>query len=124
MNKITTYEELIRERERLELQLQVHKSAVKGHIEDIKRKLNPVRNVIHFFSNFTAPVAANSLVGTGVGLSAELLIRKLFFSKTGWIAKMVMPILLKNFSANMIQKNKNVLIQKVKSFLHMNGKQS
>jgi hypothetical protein len=124
MNKITTYEELVRERERLELQLQVHKSAVKGHIEDIKRKLSPVRNVIHFFSNFTAPAAANTLVGTGLGLSAELLIRKLFFARTGWITKMVGPILLKNFSANMIQKNKNVLIKKMKTFLHLNGKGS
>src|SRR6476660_4118712 len=104
MNKITTYDELLRERERLELQLEVHKSAVKMHVEDIKRKLSPVRNLVHFVSNFTASPGNNTLVGTGIGLSLELLIRKLFFSKTGWIAKMVGPVLLKNFSANMLKK--------------------
>ena len=124
MNKITTYEELLRERERLQLQLEVHKSAVKMHVADIKKKLNPVKNVIRFFSNFTSAPETNTLVGTGVGLSLELLIRKIFFAKTGWITKMVGPILLKNFSANMLKKNKNALISKVKSIFHTNGKEA
>jgi hypothetical protein len=123
MNKtITTYEELLREKERLELQLEVHKAAVKMHVEDIKKKLNPVRNVLHFFSNFSAPAATDTLIGTGLGLSVEMIIRKIFFSRTGWITKMLAPILIKNFSANMLMKNKKSLVKKVKSFLHMNGK--
>ena len=122
MNKITTYEELIREKQRLELQLEVHKSAVKMHVTELKKKLNPVKNVIRFFSNFSAPVASNSLVGAGVGLSVEMLIRKLFFAKTGWITRMIGPILLKNLSANMLAKNKNVLIKRVKALFHSNGK--
>jgi hypothetical protein len=122
MNKITTYEELLREKQRLQLQLEVHKSAVKMHVEGIKKKFNPVKNVIRFFSNFTSAPETNTLVGTGLGLSLELLIRKMFFAKTGWVTRMVAPILLKNFSANMLKKNKSALIQKVKSFLHVNGK--
>ena len=59
------------------------------HVEDIKQKLNPVKNVIRFISNFTAAPANNTLVGTGLGLSLELLIRKLLFAKTGWITRMV-----------------------------------
>ena len=124
MNKITTYEELIREKERLQLQLEVHKSAVKMHVDDLKKKLNPIKNIIRFISNFTAAPPTNTLVGTGLGLSLELLIRKMFFAKTGWITRMVGPILLKNFSANMLKKNKDVLIKKVKSFFHMNGKEA
>ncbi len=124
MNKITTYEELLRERERLQLQLEVHKSAVQMHVTDIKKKLNPVKNVIRFFSNFTSAPETSTLVGSGVGLSLELLIRKIFFAKTGWITRMVGPILLKNFSANMLKKNKDVLIQKVKSIFHSNGKEA
>jgi len=123
MNRITTYDELLREKQRLQLQLEVHKSAVKTHVDEIKKKLNPVKNVIRFFSNFTSAPAANTLVGTGLGLSLELLIRKIFFSKTGWLTRMVGPILLKNFSANMLKKNKNVLIKKVKSIFHTNGKE-
>jgi len=92
------------------------------HIEDIKKKLNPLRNVVHFFSNFTAGGATDTLLGTGLGLSVEMLIRKIFFSRTGWITKMVAPILIKNFSANMLTKNKKSLIKKVKSLLHLNGK--
>jgi len=122
MNKVTTYEELVREKERLQLQLEVHKAAVRGHVADIKKKLNPLRNVIHFFSNFTSPAGTNTLVGTGLGLSLELLIRKVFFARTGWITKMLGPVLLKNFSPNMLKKNKNTLIKKVKSIFHMNGK--
>jgi len=124
MNKITTYEELLREKERLELQLQVHKAAVKMHVDDIKEKLNPIRNAFHFFSNFTSSAASDTLIGTGLGLSLELLVRKVFFSRTGWIMKMVAPILIKNFSANMLQKNKKSLIRKVKSVLHLNGKRA
>ena len=122
MNKITTYEELIREKERLQLQLEVHKSAVRMHVTELKKKLNPVKNVIRFLSNFRAPLASNSMVGAGIGLSVEVLIRKLFFAKTGWITRMVAPILLKNLSANMLTKNKDVLIKKVKALFHLNGK--
>src|SRR5438105_7185865 len=124
MNKVTTYEELLREKERLELQLQVHKAAVKTHVAEIKRKLNPITNAIHFMTNFGAPAIGNSLMGTGIGLSMELLIRKIFFSKTGWVMKMVAPILIKNFSANMLTKNKRTLLKKVKSILHLNGKEN
>jgi hypothetical protein len=122
MTKITTYEDLLKERERLQLQLEVHKAAINLHVEEIKSKLSPIQNIIRFVSNFTAPPANNTLVGTGLGLSLELLIRRVLFSKTGWITRMVGPILLKNFSANMIRKNKDTLISKVKSFFHVNGK--
>ena len=122
MTKITTYEDLLKERERLQLQLEVHKAAINLHVEEIKSKLSPIQNIIRFVSNFTAPPANNTLVGTGLGLSLEILIRKVLFSKTGWITRMVGPILLKNFSANMIRKNKDTLISKVKSFFHVNGK--
>jgi hypothetical protein len=122
MTKITTYEDLLKERERLQLQLEVHKAAINLHVEEIKSKLSPIQNIIRFVSNFTAPPANNSLVGTGLGLSLEVLIRRVLFSKTGWITRMVGPILLKNFSANMIRKNKDTLISKVKSFFHVNGK--
>jgi hypothetical protein len=122
MNRINSYEELVREKERLQLQLEVHKAAVRNHVAEIKQKLNPVKNVIRFFSNFTAPAATNTLVGSGLGLSLELLVRRLFFAKTGWLIKMVGPILVKNFSANMIKKNKDTLIKKVKAFFHANGK--
>ena len=124
MNKITTYEDLLKEKERLQLQLEVHKASVKMHIEDIEHKLQPVKNIIRFVSNFTASPSKNTLVGTGLGISLELLIRKLFFAKTGWIARMFGPILLKNFSTNMFKKNKDSFINKVKSLLHVNGKGS
>jgi hypothetical protein len=124
MNKITTYEELLQEKERLQLQLELQKSTVRMHVEEIEQKLQPVKNIVRFISNFTSPPANNTLFTTGLGLSLELLIRKLFFSKTGWITRMFGPILLKNFSTNMIKKNKDSFINKVKSLLHVNGKGS
>ena len=124
MNKITTYEELLREKERLELQLEVHKAAVRQDVAEIKRRLNPIKNFLSFFTNFTAPAQNNTLLNTGLSLSLEMLIRKLFFSKTGWITKMVVPILLKNFSANMLKKNKKNLMKKVKTFFHIDGREN
>ena len=121
MNKITTYEELLKEKERLELQLEVHKSAVRLHVQEIEHKLNPVKKILSFLNNFTAPAENNSFLNTGLVLSLEMLIRKLLFSKTGWITRMVAPILLKNFSANMLKKNKKNLIKKVKTFFHIDG---
>jgi len=124
MNKINTYGELIQERERLQFQLEVHRQAVRMHVSDIQQKLNPLKNALQFFSNFTAPPATNPLVDAGVGLTLELLIRRIFFAKTGWIARLVGPILVKNFSANMINKNKDTLIKKMKSLFHLNGRES
>src|ERR1700730_2065620 len=121
MNKISNYEELLREKERLQLQLEVHKAAVRMHVEEIDRKLSPVKKILSFLTNFTAPAENKSFVNTGLVLTLEMIIRKLFFSKTGWITRMVAPILLKNFSANMLKKNKKTLIKKVKTFFHIDG---
>ncbi len=114
MSKITTYEELVREKERLQLQLEVNKAAVRVHIEDLKQKLSPLKNILRFFSNFTAPPGQNTLLSSGLGLSLEVLIRRLFFAKTGFITRLVGPILLKNFSTNVL-KNKTGFLRKIKS---------
>jgi len=118
---ITTYEELLREKERLQLQLEVNKAAVHAHVEEIKKKISPLKGAVSFFSNFTAPPANNSLLGTGLNLSLELLIRKLFFARAGWITRLVGPILLKNFSANMLKKNKKSFLKKIKSAFSRDG---
>lgn len=120
-NKITTYEELLHEKQRLQLQLEVNKAAVRGHVDSIKKKLNPLKGVVSFFSNFTAPPSRNTLVSTGVNLSLELLIRRLFFAKAGFITRLVAPILLKNFGTNIIR-NKKTFLKKFKSIFQPNGK--
>ena len=121
MNKITTYEDLLHEKQRLQLQLEVNKAAVKGHVDTIKKKLNPLKGVVSFFSNFTAPASKNTLLGTSLNFSLELLIRKLFFAKAGFITRLVGPILLKNFGTNVI-KNKKTFLKRFKSIFQSNGK--
>jgi hypothetical protein len=93
------------------------------HVADIQQKLN-LEKCLQFFSNFTAPPASNPLIGAGIGLTLELLIRRFLFARTGWIARLVGPVLVKNFSANMINKNKDTLIKKLRTLFHLNGRES
>jgi hypothetical protein len=104
MNKINNYEDLILERKRLESDLAHHKTIITRELDEIKHKVEPITDVVSFFSPSKNPPTNNKLLQAGANLGIELLVRQKLLSKAGWLTKLVLPFILKKVSSRAIEK--------------------
>ena len=105
MSKINNYEDLILERKRLESELAHYKSIIRRELDEIKQKVEPITDVISFFSSSKNPPTNNNrLLQAGANLGIELLVRQKLLSKAGWLTKLVLPFILKKVSSRAIEK--------------------
>lgn len=104
MSKINNYEELLLERKKLESDLLHYKSIINGEINVLKHKMEPITDVVSFFTPSKNPSQNNKLLQAGTNLGIELLVRQKLLSKAGWFTKLVLPFILKKVSSRAIEK--------------------
>ena len=104
MSRINNYEELVLERKKLEADLIHYKSLISTEIDYIKHKVEPITDVVSFFTPSKNGGQNNKLLQGGANLGIELLVRQKFLSKAGWLTKLVVPFLLKKVSSKAIEK--------------------
>ena len=104
MNKINNYEELVLERKKLESDLLHYKSIITGEVDVLKHKMEPIVDVVSFFSPSKNPSQNNKLLQAGTNIGIELLVRQKLLSKAGWFTKLVLPFILKKISSRAIEK--------------------
>src|SRR5215207_7444994 len=93
---ITTYEDLLQEKQRLKQKLTLQKADVSHHFSVLKHKLSPVEKVAGVVKNLATPDTRNPLVNTGLNLTIDILLRSFYMSRIGWLPKLVVPFVLKN----------------------------
>jgi hypothetical protein len=105
MSKINNYEELVLERKKLEANLTYYKSVISHEVAAIKHKMEPITDVVSFFSpSKNGALPNNTLLQAGANLGIELLVRQKLLSKAGWLTKLVVPFLLKKMSSKAIER--------------------
>jgi hypothetical protein len=104
MNKINNYEDLILERKKLESDLLHYKSIITSEVDVLKHKMEPLTDVVSFFSPSKKASQNNTLLQAGANIGIELLVRQKLLSKAGWFTKLVLPFILKKVSSKAIQK--------------------
>jgi len=104
MNRISTYDDLVAERKRLEADLIIQKGYMRGQIDSLREKFEPVTRIISFFNGFKTNTGSSLLkLGSSVGI--DLLIgRKL--KSAGWLTRMVLPLVMKLTAQKTIDKVK------------------
>ena len=118
---INTYEELCQEERKLKQLLKLQKTALRANYRVISEKLSPVEKVAGIIKNVTTPSTRNPLVNTGLNLAIDTLLRGFYSSKAGWLAKMVLPFVLKNVSSNLVNKKGKSFFKSFKSLFGKNG---
>jgi len=102
MNKISTYDELVTERRRLEAELLSQKAYIKAHVNTIREKLEPIGKVINFVGGFKNKPGSTLLkMGTNVGID---LIARQKLKKIGWFGKLLLPLAMKLTASKTIDK--------------------
>ena len=106
MIKINTYTTLLNEKQRLKLLLETHKIIIKEDAAMIRQTIKPATDALGVISKFTNRDRTNPLLNLGVDFGVDLLVRKLLLGRAGWIYKIIVPFIVKNFSSNIFAENK------------------
>jgi len=121
--RFTSYKDLLTEKQQLEVLLQAQKQVIRLDVEEIKLKLQPVKEALEFVKKVTTRDRTNLLLDLGSDIAINSLIKNFILSRAGWLIKAIVPFFLKNYSSHFIAEQKDKWLEKLKSWLgHKNGK--
>lgn len=127
MNKrINSYQDLLDEKERLQSLLIAQKEIIREDIREIKEDLAPVRSAISLAGKFVTRDKHNWVLNAGANTVIDLVVKKLILSRAGWITRLVVPFLVKNYSSHIIANKKGTFLSKLFSLIgkkNANGKE-
>lgn len=116
MSNITSYQDLLIEKQRLTLLLYERKIELKTEFEQLKTKLQPLTNIIDFAEKVSTKDRKNPLINMGIDLGVNFLLKKVLLRNSGWIIKILMPLVVKNFLSHEVSEHPN-WIQKIGHFI-------
>jgi hypothetical protein len=121
--RFTSYDDLLKEEQQLEVLLQVQKQLIHYDVEEIKLKFQPVKETLEFLRKITSKDRSNLLLDIGSDIAINTVIKNFILSKAGWLTRLVIPFFLQNYSSHFIAEQKDKWFEKLKSWLgHKNGK--
>jgi hypothetical protein len=122
--RFTSYNELLKEKQQLEVLLQAQKEVIRCDVEEIKLKLQPLKEALEFVKKITTKDRTNLLLDLGSDIAINTLVKNFILSRAGWFIRLVVPFFLKNYSSHFIAEQKDKWIEKLKSWLgYTNGKE-
>ncbi|MHA4845337.1 hypothetical protein ACX0G7_14290 [Flavitalea antarctica] len=115
---ITTHEEMMLEKKRLEALLEAQKELIELDLKGLKSDLKPASKAIAFVGSFKNKAASNPLLGIAVGLTTDILMRKLLLKRAGWAVKTVLPFVMRRVTTNLVSNSAKpgLLTKMVKKF--------
>ena len=89
---------------------------VRQDIRDIKEEFAPLKAAVSVVGKFTSRKKGIWLLTSAADKVIDLLVKKLILSRSGWLTKLAVPFLMKNFSSHVIAENKDAIIATILSF--------
>jgi hypothetical protein len=109
MRKIENIAELKSERIRLMQNKMNLETEIQSDFQEIKYYFSPS----HIIPEGVSKVLINKhhgVVNDSLGLLADVIIRKVLLRNAGFLAKLVLPMLARNFTSNVVSENKDKII--------------
>ena len=101
---VTSYDDLVKERERLKELLKIQKAQISKDLGEIREEFTPVVLASEMFGKLlNREDGKDALVATGTNLTIDLLVNKLF-AKSNFLVRLILPVILKNLSSHYIPK--------------------
>ena len=118
--KIRSYDDLEREEVLLEELLLAQKELVQLDIQQLKAQLKPAHAALQIFSKITTSDKSNPLLTQGANTAIDFILKKVVLARAGWITKMLVPLVVKNYSSHYIADHKQDIVQKIFSLFSGN----
>lgn len=105
--KIETYDDLLTEKARLEELANAQKALVRDDFELVKEGVRPIgRTISNAYSlvhSLTTRPKTSPLVSLGLDFGVELLIKRMLLANSGWLVRVLVPYVVKNYSARLFK---------------------
>lgn len=120
--RIRTYEDLVKQREQLEILLEAQKELIKYDFQEVKYES---RAALQSAGKAFTRNTSNMLLNTGANKLIDTVVKNVLLSRAGWVMRLVVPFLLKNVSSHYIADHKSQWARKLFSWLgNKNGRSS
>lgn len=101
--RISTYEDLLAEEQRLTAQLATYKSMIKTDIASVKDGLNPIKKAKEKVKAlFTRDDKNSPALNFAINFVLDFVIRKIMPNRTSVLTKTIIPFFAKNFASHLI----------------------
>src|SRR5437764_13588801 len=110
--KIKTYDDLLQEEQRLTVQIESYKDLIKQDIAGIKKGLNPIKRGTKAVKNLFSRDDKGPLLNFGLNFGIDVLLRRTLLGRAGWITKVMVPYLVKNYASHLITEDQRKAIGK------------
>jgi hypothetical protein len=115
---IRTYEDLLLEEQRLTQVIKGHEVLLKQDLHSLKEHVRPAVKVAGFLNKMATRDHSGPLADFGLDFSIDLLVRKLILGRAGWLTKIVVPFVVKNYSSHIItEEHRAKLTEKIQHFI-------
>ena len=116
--KISTYKDLLEEKERLQSLLDHQKGILRNDVKLIKEEFEPVRHAARFLKKFTNKDSSNPMLTIASSRLIDLVLRRFVLARAGWVTRLVVPLLAKNFSSHVVNENKTQILGKLATWFN------
>src|SRR5690349_11155837 len=121
INQITNYKELLQEKARLKALLTEQELQIKEDWQLIREDLRPFTLAGATIRKLLTRKAGISVAHLGINLLADGFIKKVLLARTGWVMRLLVPFLVKNYGSHLVDEPGKIL-QKIKNLFGKNGK--
>ena len=113
---IKTYADLCEERDRIKNLLVVQRQKIKYDWDELKGEFLPVKNAFGVVGKMTHADKSNPLVNIGLKLASDLFLKNFVLAKAGWVTKLAVPFVVKNYSSHLLAEKGGNFLGKVFNF--------
>ena len=117
MKKIRNLKELHAEKLRLQWELIAAEEKLKEDLEWIKEEIKPGKIVGKLFNNIVGN-KTNGLFNSGVRGTIDILLKNILLSKSGWITRFIVPLIIKNLSSSYLAEKKPEIFGILRNIIH------
>ena len=121
INQITNYKELLQEKARLKALLVEQESQIKEDWQSLREDLKPFALAGATIRKLLTRKAGLSAAHLGINLLADGFIKKVVLARTGWITRLFVPFLIKNYGSHLVDEPETIL-HKIKKWFGKEGK--
>jgi len=126
-DKIHTYDDLIKQKNELDLLLKAQKELVIADLKMLQAEIKGTRAAIGVASQFVTRKDTNPLLKLGINKTVDFLVNSVLLGNAGWLTRTMVSFVAKNYSTHLVDKKKNTFFSKITSLLkphrhHTNGK--
>lgn len=107
MADIQTYMDLKAEKENLEASLRFHKRLIRADLAALREELRPLKHALSLIGKLTTKDKSNPAIVVGVDVAGDALIKKGVLKKSGWLTKLIVPFVVKNYVTHLLARKSN-----------------